>query len=778
MKTLLIFTFFLISGPVDCFDVIGFSGGTVMIYCKSQQYGQKEKYFYNKRTAERINVQKKLTWVQKEKLSLRDSGADLTVVYKNLSLQDSGSYRCGETGGWSRDVELKVKRDPCFSGPSAVTGFLGETLTINCSSPEELKTDIKSFHKKYGDYITEVISTTDPPKHTFSISEDNISNVVSVRIGNVTNTDAGSYLCGIKSEQTLFTYFSFFSEIQLQVTARPLTTMKPTAASSDAKHLIQTSTVSPELQDYFKETSAAALLKEILNKTFTELPQKVVIDALKSVMNDSILHAELNKNNVVHANDILMGTERLVSALVVPVDTYNITPITVPNLEIKLLMVGPNASTVKIPQLTTSTVYLDIDLIGIAEKNQGLAAVSLMSYTNFTTLQDPALFNTHKETSKTMMSPVVSVTLLRTNITQLTKPVNLTLKHTTEVDPDGELICVYWNDTEWSVDGCLLLQSNSNHSVCSCVHLSTFALIMQTRPRSDDENNTVMMVIGILAVSVGLVFLTLSLVTFANYRRNPRLTNTALINLCLTLLLAHLLFLLTQIFLRYIKPLQVLCAVLAGVLHFLFLSAFVWMFIEAVLLFILMKNLTKLRSKKEGLNWKYLVLIGYIIPVVVVGVSAGVVPKGYGSKQCWLNVDEGFVWSFLGPVAFILAANTLLFLSILIIMTSTLKKVSSENLGIKRTERDHQLFKSVFLKTMVQFVILGCSWVLGFFTNGSKVLEMIFLLLNSQQGTFIFLIHCVFNQEVRLLYVKWWRGLCGTHIPKSEDDPVTAISKF
>ncbi|XP_066510867.1 adhesion G protein-coupled receptor E3-like [Hoplias malabaricus] len=282
-----------------------------------------------------------------------------------------------------------------------------------------------------------------------------------------------------------------------------------------------------------------------------------------------------------------------------------------------------------------------------------------------------------------------------------------------------------------------------------------------------------MMVIGILAVSVGMVFLTLSLVTFVNYQRSPRLTNTALINLCLTLLLAHLLFLLTQIFLRYIKPLQVLCAVLAGVLHFLFLSAFVWMFIEAVLLFLLVKNLAKLRSKKEGLNWKYLVLIGYIIPLIVVGVSAGLVPKGYGSEQCWLKTDEGFVWSFLGPVCVILTANTLLFLSILIIMTSTLKKVTSESLKTRPTERDQQLCKSVLLKTMLQFIIFGCPWVLGLFTDGSKMLEMIFLLLNSHQGTFIFLIHCVLNQEVRLLYVKWWRTLCATRTPKTEDPDTT-----
>ncbi|XP_066510856.1 adhesion G protein-coupled receptor E3-like [Hoplias malabaricus] len=448
MKTLLIFTFSLISGPVCCFDMTGYLSGSVRVYCYHQQYGQNNKYFCKNVTDECMNVQTQNT-------SVKTPGA-LTVVCRNLSLQDSGSYRCGETGGWSHDVELKVKRDPCCSGPSAVTGFLGETLTINCSSPEEFKADTKGFYKQDGDNVIIVISTTESQRNRSSISDDRSSKVVS------------------------------------------------------------------------------------------------------------------------------------------------------------------------------------------------------------------------------------------------------------EVVPDGELFCVYWKNTEWVVDGCLLLQSNSNHSVCSCVHLSTFALIMQTRPHSDDE---------------------------------------------------------------------VLCAVLAGVLHFLFLSAFVWMFIEAVLLFLLVKNLTKLRSRKEGFNWKYLVLIGYIIPLIVVGVSAGLVPKGYGSEKCWLKTDAGFVWSFLGPVCFILAANTLLFLNILIIMTSTLKKVASESVKTKRTERDHRLFKSVFLKTMLQFIILGCPWVLGLFTGCSKELETIFLLLNSQKGTFIFLIHCVFNQEVRLLFVRWWRGLYVTRALKSEDDPDTTTSK-
>lgn len=49
------------------------------------------------------------------------------------------------------------------------------------------------------------------------------------------------------------------------------------------------------------------------------------------------------------------------------------------------------------------------------------------------------------------------------------------------------MTCVYWEDknTEegqtmrWSVDGCWVSFSHENYTVCSCSHLSTFALILQ-----------------------------------------------------------------------------------------------------------------------------------------------------------------------------------------------------------------------------------------------------------------------------------------------------------
>ncbi|XP_036417479.1 adhesion G protein-coupled receptor E3-like [Colossoma macropomum] len=354
----------------------------------------------------------------------------------------------------------------------------------------------------------------------------------------------------------------------------------------------------------------------------------------------------------------------------------------------------------------------------------------------------PSFFNTTNNTVKTMMSIVVSATLPKTTNTQLPRPVNFTLEHIEEIDPSGTLSCVYWNNTVWVEDGCSLLQTNSSHSVCSCVHLSTFALIMQTNPdQASDDSDPLLELLNTVAVAVGLFFLSLSLLTFALCRRNMRVNLAPLINLCISLFLAHLLFLLTQTFLQYIQTNQLLCAAMAGVLHFLFLSAFVWMFFEAVLLLISVKNLTKIRSKqKEVLGWKCLIVIGYVIPLIVVGVSVGLFPDGYGSKQCWIKTDRDFVWSFLGPVCFIIIFNLIFFIMIIITLRKNVAGLNSEFSQIKQ-------MRILVFKTLVQIVILGCPWILGFFVNGSRVLEIVFLFLNSQQGTFIFLVHCIFNQE-------------------------------
>uniref|UniRef100_A0A8B9J9E7 Adhesion G protein-coupled receptor E3-like n=1 Tax=Astyanax mexicanus TaxID=7994 RepID=A0A8B9J9E7_ASTMX len=439
---------------------------------------------------------------------------------------------------------------------------------------------------------------------------------------------------------------------------------------------------------------------------------------------------------VSYGNAVLNKTEKLVSTLVTPTKTSYSLNISLNGLELQVFAVGPEASMKEIPQLSVNSTQMEIDLIQISENNKGSAAVAFMSYSNMDNMLKPSFFNTtDNDTVKTMMSTVVSATLPKTNNTRLTKPVNFTMKHIEETDPNGTLSCVYWKKTEWVVDGCYLVQTNSSHTVCSCVHLSTFALIMQTKPSAETSDPHLDLLSTVL-VAVGLVFLSLTLLTFAICRRHLRMNNTPRINLCISLLLAHLIFLLTQNYINYIQPLEMICAVLAGVLHFFFLSAFVWMLIEAVLLFISVKNLTKIRSKqKEVLGWKCLIIIGYVIPLVVVGVSVGLFPGGYGSKQCWIKMERDFIWSFVCPVCVILAVNVIIFIGIILTLRSALAGLNSDHSHIKQT-------KILVFKILVQSAILGCPWILGFFTDRSPVLEMVFLFLNSQQGTFIFLVYC------------------------------------
>ncbi|XP_052401352.1 adhesion G protein-coupled receptor E3-like [Carassius gibelio] len=193
-------------------------------------------------------------------------------------------------------------------------------------------------------------------------------------------------------------------------------------------------------------------------------------------------------------------------------------------------MVGPQVTLEKIPRLNTTNSSVDIDLIGIARNNNGgSAAVAFMSYNTMEKLLKPDFFNTSNDTVKTMMSTVISVTLPKTTNTKLTKPVNFTFRHIREFDPSGSLSCVYWNISKWIVDGCSVLKTNSSYTVCSCDHLSTFALVQVSRPPCANQPPTVTQVFSSkmdrviwVCVIVGLVFFSLALLTFALYKSPVR----------------------------------------------------------------------------------------------------------------------------------------------------------------------------------------------------------------------------------------------------------------
>ncbi|KAI7810671.1 adhesion G protein-coupled receptor E1-like isoform X2 [Triplophysa rosa] len=511
----------------------------------------------------------------------------------------------------------------------------------------------------------------------------------------------------------------------------------------------------------------------LISDMTTPIPPEIATEYLnvldQAQMRISVMSSNISGQDLAAYGDTLLNVyDKMVSVLVEPTNNCSYKNVSLDKTEVRVLTVGPDLSSGKIPSVKTENASMDINIYNISRKiPSNSAGVTFMSFASMDKILKPEFFNSSNSMIKmSMMSTVISATFYINNTeNKLTEPVNFTFKHISLHD-SGRPFCVYWNMTEWTVDGCCVLDTNSSYTVCSCVHLSTFALIMQTSstPAKDDH---LMEVLNLVAVSVGLVFNSLALLTFAFCRWKPGVNNVARINLCISLLSAHLLFFLTQHFLTHIRPLQVLCGVLSGFLHFLFLSCFVWMFIEAVLLYICVKNLSQISSRQRAvLSSRFLIVIGYVIALVIVGVSVGLVPDGYGSDQCWIKVEKGFIWSFLGPVCLILAINSILFIRIIISLNSTLTNLNAKVSRMKQT-------KIMVFKTLAQFVVLGCPWILGFFTKDSKMMEILFLILNSQQGTFIFLIYCLLNNEVRQQYVKWMSAL----VPGLKSKPIKDAPK-
>ncbi|KAM9241635.1 adhesion G protein-coupled receptor E3-like [Dugong dugon] len=83
--------------------------------------------------------------------------------------------------------------------------------------------------------------------------------------------------------------------------------------------------------------------------------------------------------------------------------------------------------------------------------------------------------------------------------------------------------------------------------------------------------------------------------------------------------------------------------------------------------------------------------------------------------------------------------------------------VSSLNKGVSKIQTTRMLT----FKAMAQLFLLGCSWCLGFFLVESvkepfrSVTAYAFTIINVLQGVYIYIIHCLLNQQVREEYKKW-----------------------
>uniref|UniRef100_A0A672PJY3 Adhesion G protein-coupled receptor L1 n=1 Tax=Sinocyclocheilus grahami TaxID=75366 RepID=A0A672PJY3_SINGR len=327
----------------------------------------------------------------------------------------------------------------------------------------------------------------------------------------------------------------------------------------------------------------------------------------------------------------------------------------------------------------------------------------------------------------------------------LTEPVVFTLRHL-QLENHFSPNCSFWNYSErsmtgqWSSQGCRLMETNSTHTTCSCSHLTNFAVLMVHH-----EPDLILFVITWVGIVISLVCLAICISTFCFLRGLQTDRNTIHKNLCINLFIAELLFLIGIDKTQY----HIACPIFAGLLHFFFLAAFSWMCLEGIQLYLMLVEVFESEYSRK----KYYYLCGYCFPALVVGISAAIDYRSYGTKKaCWLRVDNYFIWSFIGPVSFIIMLN-------LVFLMITLHKMVRNSSALKPDSSRLDNIKSWALGAIALLFLLGLTWAFGllFINENTIIMAYLFTTFNAFQGMFIFIFHCALQKKVHKEYSKCLR---------------------
>ncbi|KAM6918715.1 adhesion G protein-coupled receptor L2b.1 isoform 4-T4 [Xenentodon cancila] len=493
---------------------------------------------------------------------------------------------------------------------------------------------------------------------------------------------------------------------------------------------------------------------------------KAIVDTVDNLLRPEALKSwkDMNSTEQSHAATMLLDTleegafvlaENLIEPAIVKVPAENIM------LDVYVLSTDGQVQDFRFPQTSKggATLQLSSNTVKVNSKN-GVAKLVFVLYkhlgqflsTENATLRGMGDLNKHN-LSLTVNSHILSASITKeSSRVFVADPVIFTLEHLDKehyYNPN----CSFWNYSErsmmgyWSTQGCKLLETNKSHTTCSCSHLTNFAILMAHRGnvREGSLHEVLLTVITRMGIAVSLVCLAISLFTFCFFRGLQSDRNTIHKNLCFNLFIGELLFL---VGINMTEP-KLVCSIIAGVLHFCFLATFSWMCLEGVQLYLMLVEV----FESEFSRRKYYYSSGYLIPAVVVGISAAIDHRSYGTQRaCWLRVDNHFIWSFIGPVTLIVIVNV-------IFLVVTMYKMVKHSTSMKPDSSRLGGIRSWVLGAFALLSLMVLTWTFGlFFVNESSiVMAYLFTIFNTLQGMFIFIFHCLLQKKVRKEYSKCFR---------------------
>ncbi|XP_071622341.1 adhesion G protein-coupled receptor D2 isoform X2 [Heliangelus exortis] len=354
--------------------------------------------------------------------------------------------------------------------------------------------------------------------------------------------------------------------------------------------------------------------------------------------------------------------------------------------------------------------------------------------------------------STTVGTALISSTLL-SDYQEISTSVRYRLQHHIQ-DLHHQLvgpICAFWNfslspDTGgmWSTDGCSVVTSLPDSSACFCNHTTNFAVLLQVydMQRSTKEELT-LQTLTFIGCGVSFCALIVTLVLFFAVGVPKSERTTVHKNLIFALAAAEALLMFSEL----AKTNQVMCFMVTASLHLFFMAAFSWMLVEGLLLW----SKVVAVNMSEDRRMKFYYVTGWGLPVIIVGVTLATSFNKYvADNHCWLNIQTNVIWAFVGPVLFILAVNTFVLLRVVMVTVSSARRRSK--MLTPNSSLENQLGIQIWATAkpvLVLLPVLGLTWVCGVLVHLSIIWAYVFIVLNSLQGLYIFLVYAIYNSEVR-----------------------------
>lgn len=363
---------------------------------------------------------------------------------------------------------------------------------------------------------------------------------------------------------------------------------------------------------------------------------------------------------------------------------------------------------------------------------------------------------------------------------RISVPVQFTLRR--DVSQSG--VCAFIDPMTggWSSFGCYVFESSANSTTCRCNHTTHFALLLKfAGSKMKDEH--LLEVFSLTLGSVSCFLLLVTAVIFVYYR-NKLLKDRMLIHfhLICALIGGYLSIMAASISVSTDQiSVTNSCIVFSFFTHFFYLSVFFWSLIEGVYLFY--KIVLVFQKKFLEKLIKLSPVVGWLLPALIVIVSmvisrslpvktlhkaseeidVHVLGDGYvNPKTCFLNVQNGIIWSYLGPVILITGINFLILLKICqIVFRST-----NRSMQLRNERGASKSIKKSVKGAMLLMPILSLPWIFGLLydlyqdkevegINGrlrtiigitGAYFQVIFA---GVQGILIFFFYCIYNSEVR-----------------------------